>query len=238
MFKNASAAPAPCPLDCSWGVNVACEVRSTPVVPSRRCVWLSARLSSSSRRGHLVGIASAAVTRCVSGDRLLITTVRDLSFFPVSGLQDNFGTLYRFNSPNKRVKINKLVVEALYRDGLIPFTSLNALRPITSKPSNIVIRGNFHHFLKEEMTKCSAFRPPGFTKRMKRHFPNSITKDLLGGEVCSVNSCTITNIRDIYFWFCCWPLWQQIASQVFFILWYSRLKTGFRLCRSRVYWFL
>lgn len=109
------------------------------------------------------------------------TTVRDLSFFPVSGLQDNFGTLYRFNSPNKRVKINKLVVEALYRDGLIPFTSLNALGPITSKPSNIVIWGNFHHFLKEEMTECSAFRPPGFTKRMKRHSPNSITKDLLGG---------------------------------------------------------
>lgn len=72
------------------------------------------RLSSPSHRGHLVGIASAAVTRCVSGDRLLITTVRDLSFFPVSGLQDNFGTLYRFNSPNKTVKINKLVVEALY----------------------------------------------------------------------------------------------------------------------------
>lgn len=154
-------------------------------------------------RGHLAAIASAAVPRCVRADRLLRTTVRDLSFFPVSGLQDNFGTLYRFNSPNQRVKINKLVVEALYRDGLIPFTSLNALGPITSKPSNIVMWGNFHHFLKEEMSECSAFRPPGSTKRMKRHSPNSITKDLLVGGGCSVNSCTITNIRDIYFWFRC-----------------------------------
>lgn len=187
----------PYPFDCGWGVNVACEV-----VPSRRCVWLSVRLSSPSHWGHLVGIASAAVTRCVSGDRLLITTARDLSFFPVSGLQDNFGTLYRFNSPNKRVKINKLVVEALYRDGLIPFTNLNALWPITSKQSNTVICGNFHCFLKEEMTECSAFRLPGFTKRMKRHSPNSITIDLLGRR-CPVNSCPITNIRDIYFWFCC-----------------------------------
>lgn len=185
MLKNASAAPAPCLLDCSWGVNEACEVRGTLVVPSRRCGWLSARLSSPSRRGHLAGIASAAVTQCVSGDRLLITTVRDLSFFPVSGLQDNFGTLYGFNSPNKRVKINKLVVEALYWDDLIPFTSLNALWPITSKPSYIVICGNFHHFLKEEMSECSAFRPPGLTKRMKCHSPNSITKDLLGEGLLS-----------------------------------------------------
>lgn len=83
---------------------------------------------------------------------MLITTVRDLSFFPVSGLRGNSGTLYRFNSPNKRVKINKLVVEALYWDGLIPFTCLNALGPIKSNRSNIVICGSFHHLLKEEMT--------------------------------------------------------------------------------------
>lgn len=134
-----------------------------------------------SHRGHLVGIASAAVARCFGGDRLPITTVRDLSFFPVSGLQGNSGTLYRFRSPNKRVKINKLVVEALYRDGLIPFTSLNALGPIKSNPSNIVICGNFHRFLKEELTECSAFRAAGFTKGMTRHDPNSITKDLRGG---------------------------------------------------------
>lgn len=111
---------------------------------------------------------------------MLITTVRDLSFFPVSGLRDNFGTLYRFDSPNRRVKINKLVVEALYWDGLIPFTSRNALWPIKSKPSDAVIYGNFRHFPKEGMTEWEAFRWPGFTKRMKRHSPNSITKELGG----------------------------------------------------------
>lgn len=39
------------------------------------------------------GIASAAVTLCFGADRLLIITIRDLPFFPVSNLQDNFGTL-------------------------------------------------------------------------------------------------------------------------------------------------
>lgn len=170
---------------------------------------------------------------------MLITTVRDLSFFPVSALQDNFGTRYRSNSPNKRVKINKIVVEALYRDGLIPFTSLNALRPITSEPSNIVIRGNFHRFLKEEMTECSAFRPPGFTKRMKRHSENSITKDLQGGRGggCSVNSCTVTNIVLGTFIFGAAADHFGNRSHRESILIYDAavLKTGFRLCRSGVY---
>lgn len=77
-----------------------------------------------SRWGHPIGIASAAVTLWHNADRLLIITVRDLSFFIVSDLQDNFGTLYGDNLPIKKIKINKLVVKALYQDELILFTDL------------------------------------------------------------------------------------------------------------------
>lgn len=38
-----------------------------------------------------------------------------------------------------RIKINKLVVAALYWDGIIPFTSLNAFGPIKTNPRNIVM---------------------------------------------------------------------------------------------------
>lgn len=84
--------------ECPFGGRLWCErgvwgVCIFLVVSSRRCVWLSTCLSSPSHWGHLVGIASAAVTLCFNADRLLIITVRDLSFFPVSDLQDNFGTL-------------------------------------------------------------------------------------------------------------------------------------------------
>lgn len=83
-FPRAAAVLTPC----VQGVCI-----SSRWSPSRRRVWLSTRLSAPSHWGHLVGIASAAVTLCSSADRLLISTVRDLSFFPVSDLQDNFGTL-------------------------------------------------------------------------------------------------------------------------------------------------
>lgn len=52
-----------------------------------------------------------------------------------------------FSSPNKRVKINRRVVEALYWDGIIPFTSLNAAGGQSNqKAGNVVIRGDFHRF--------------------------------------------------------------------------------------------
>lgn len=45
----------------------------------------------------------------------------------------------------------------------------------------------FSLFLKEEMTECKAFRLPGFTKWMKRHSPNFITKDLQGENAQSIH---------------------------------------------------
>lgn len=52
-----------------------------------------------------------------------------------------------FSSPNKRVKINRRVVAALYWDGIIPFTSLNAAGGQSNQGAgNVVIPGDFHRF--------------------------------------------------------------------------------------------
>lgn len=62
-------------------------------------------------------------------------------------LRDNFGTCRDFSSPNKRVKINRRVVEALYWDGIIPFTSLNGAGGQSNQGAgNVVIPGDFHRF--------------------------------------------------------------------------------------------
>ena len=52
------------------------------VRPSPAYGWLSACISSSRHRGHLLRRASAAVPWCHDADRLLIITARDLSIFP------------------------------------------------------------------------------------------------------------------------------------------------------------
>lgn len=52
-----------------------------------------------------------------------------------------------FSSPNKRVKINRRLVEALYWDGIIPFTSLNGAGGQSNQGAgNVVIPGDFHRF--------------------------------------------------------------------------------------------
>lgn len=59
-----------------------------------------------------------------------------------------------FSSPNKRVKINRRVVEALYWDGIIPFTSLNAAGgPIKSRGRQRCYTWRFSPFLKRETTE-------------------------------------------------------------------------------------
>lgn len=87
-----------------------------------------------------------------------------------------------FSSPNKRVKINRRVVEALYWDGIIPFTSLNGAGGQSNQgPATLLYLAIFTVSKTRNDRESEAFRRPRFTKWMKRHFSNFITKDLYGG---------------------------------------------------------
>lgn len=84
-----------------------------------------------------------------------------------------------FSSPNKRVKINRRVVEALYWDGIIPFTSLNGAGGQSNQgPATLLYLAIFTVSKTRNDRESEAFRRPRFTKWMKRHFSNFITKDL------------------------------------------------------------